>query len=211
MGEPALLLSPPEEVVVEETAKQLWKPVVIEGGAGAVEAGTAAEGSFAAGAAIASAAAVFAILLVLFYPSKLGDGTLRPEARIPPRPPIDPKSVPVPKAGQVQQCIGDPSNDPPDHCKLLRQSIFEQFQKLGKELRKYDPEKDAIGGFPMRGGKLTKPCGHYKEIRDLQKGLKNRLTKFQSDCLKSGVKIDKLIDIMANKIIPIPPGCLEIK
>jgi uncharacterized Zn-binding protein involved in type VI secretion len=92
-------------------------------------------------------------------------------------------------------------------CKEQRGKIQGKYKKLGKELRKYVPAKDAIGGFPMRGGKLTKPCGHFIEIKDLQRGLKNDLTKFNRDCAGSGVALNRNVDRMASRPIVRPPGC----
>ena len=97
-------------------------------------------------------------------------------------------------------------DDPNDKCKQLRADILEKFAKLGKELRKYDPIADAKGGFLHKHG-VTKPCGHYKEITDLQRGLKNDLTRFQRQCGNSGVKIDRNVDRMANQTIERPLGC----
>jgi len=52
-------------------------------------------------------------------------------------------------------------------CAELRAAINRRNAELGKELRKYDPAKDARGGFPMRGGRLTRPCGHYTELSQI--------------------------------------------
>jgi len=92
-------------------------------------------------------------------------------------------------------------------CLEARAKITIKFMKLVKELRKYSPADDAKGGFPMRGGKLTKPCGHYKEIKDLQQGLKNDHEKFTKDCAGTGVPLDRSIDRAANRPIERPPGC----
>ena len=43
----------------------------------------------------------------------------------------------------------------------------ETIDKFKKGRAKYDPIADAKSGFPMAGGKLTSPGGHYQEIRDL--------------------------------------------
>jgi hypothetical protein len=98
------------------------------------------------------------------------------------------------------------------HCGRLRAEILKKYGKLGKELRKYDPVSDAKGGFIKHGGLpgLTKPGGHYIKIRDLQRGLKKDLTKFQEECGQSGVKIDKKVDAAANREIPPPPGIPRI-
>jgi RHS repeat-associated protein len=71
-------------------------------------------------------------------------------------------------------------------CRDLLSQIFSQYGKLMKEIDKYDPDKDAIGGFEIpawKGGGLTRPGGHYDKIRDLQKGLRNRIQAYQDlDC-----------------------------
>ena len=93
-----------------------------------------------------------------------------------------------------------------EKCKKDRVEIQEKYGKLGKELRKYDPVSDAKGGFLSHVGTITKPGGHYKKIKDLQRGLKNDLTAFQKECSGSGVKIDKKVDNAANQTIVKPPG-----
>ena len=90
-------------------------------------------------------------------------------------------------------------------CRQQRSAILTKYSKLGKELRKYDPVADAKGGFPMKWG-VTKPGGHYKEITDLQRGLKNDLTRFRAECQDTDVRIDRNVDRMANQTIPRPPG-----
>jgi hypothetical protein len=47
----------------------------------------------------------------------------------------------------------------PDRCAQLRKQIFAKSAALMKELSKYNPIKDARGGFRMRGGRLTVPMG----------------------------------------------------
>lgn len=96
------------------------------------------------------------------------------------------------------------------NCGKQRSDILKKNEKLKKELRKYDPVADAKGGFPMGGGKLTKPGGHYREMRDLQKGLKNDLEKFYKDCNESDIKIDRSVDKGANQEIEVPPGISRI-
>ena len=74
------------------------------------------------------------------------------------------------------------------------------------ELRKYDPVADARGGFPTKWGKLTKPGGHFKEISDLQGGLKKDLTSYTKNCAGSGVQVSRDVDIAANAPVAPPPG-----
>jgi len=84
---------------------------------------------------------------------------------------------------------------------------------LVKELRKYDPVPDAQGGFPiMVNGKqmgVTKPGGHYKEMREFQRGMKKYMTRFVNECLKgddgpppSG--FPRWADELADREIPEP-------
>lgn len=86
-----------------------------------------------------------------------------------------------------------------------------------KEIRKYDPVADGVGGFTHAHG-TTVPGGHYKEIKDIQKGIKNRLGRFVRDCLNDndgggggngGTPLyPKWADQIANVRIPPPvyPG-----
>jgi hypothetical protein len=106
------------------------------------------------------------------------------------------------KSCAVQECPEKKRQE----CGALRADILSKYQKLGNELQKYDPAADAIGGFKMKWG-VTKPCGHYIEISNLQRGLKNDLESFQKECGGSGVKIDRNVDRMANQTIERPPGC----
>lgn len=93
-----------------------------------------------------------------------------------------------------------------DKCGKQRAEIYEKRQKLRKEIRKYDPVEDAKGGFTMRGGKKTKPGGHYEEMRHLQRGLRNDLQRFNNECRDSGIKLDKDVNKEANREIQPPPG-----
>jgi RHS repeat-associated protein len=65
-------------------------------------------------------------------------------------------------------------------CAQLRQNIDNKSQALAKELAKYNPAQDALGGFPMRyGSGFTKPGGHYTEIQNLQRGLAKDINKYE--------------------------------
>jgi hypothetical protein len=65
-------------------------------------------------------------------------------------------------------------------CAQLRQNINNKSQALAKELAKYNPAQDALGGFPMRyGSGFTKPGGHYTEIQNLQRGLAKDINKYE--------------------------------
>nr|WP_246867780.1 RHS repeat-associated core domain-containing protein [Rhizobacter sp. SG703] len=67
-------------------------------------------------------------------------------------------------------------------CGELKRGILRKYALLLAELRAYDPVLDGRGGFPMRGGKLTKPGGHYQEINDLRQGIKNDIDKYNTQC-----------------------------
>ncbi len=100
---------------------------------------------------------------------------------------------------------------PPPECEGILAEMRKKIQLLKKELAKYDPILDAQGGFPMGGGKLTSPGGHYKEIRDLQRGLKNEGQAFNKNkCYDKVSKADKVTrdhaDSLTNQNIEIPPG-----
>ncbi|MEI6558262.1 MAG: hypothetical protein WCO00_07615 [Rhodospirillaceae bacterium] len=112
---------------------------------------------------------------------------------------------------KTETATQNPKNDDDqsEKCNKSRHAILDKFSIIGKELRKYDPVADAKGGFKHKYG-VTKPCGHYREIRELQKGLKNDLKQFQENCQNSGVKIDRSVDQMANRPIERPVGCEEI-
>lgn len=101
----------------------------------------------------------------------------------------------------------------PEACGKLRADIFRKFSLLLNELRKYDPVGDAGGGFLTWGGRLTKPGGHYQEIRDLQRGLKNDIERYNRECKDRDnggggtfYPIARSIDEAANRPVPVPPG-----
>lgn len=60
--------------------------------------------------------------------------------------------------------------------------IYRKNEALNEELRRYDPVSDAQGGHPYAGPggvtRYTQPGGHYQEIRDLQRGLRNDLERY---------------------------------
>jgi RHS repeat-associated protein len=68
-----------------------------------------------------------------------------------------------------------------DCWKLLKQ-IENMSAKLAKEIAKYDPVKDGMGGWPMKGGKLTKPGGHYIEMGFLAGGIVAKVAEYYKDC-----------------------------
>jgi hypothetical protein len=106
-------------------------------------------------------------------------------------------------------------NCPPPECKNLVENMDHKNRKLKKELRKYDPASDAQGGHSYMGAdgvmKVTKPGGHYKEIRDIQRGLKNDLEQYnKSKCYNNQGPADKATREAAqkglNEPIEVPPG-----
>jgi RHS repeat-associated protein len=93
-------------------------------------------------------------------------------------------------------------------CDVFRANIMRKFGLLVKELTKYDPVADGRGGFPMKGGGLTKPGGHYIEIGHLQRGLKNDLALYTKNCRKDdeddNPPISRNVDEACNREIPKP-------
>jgi hypothetical protein len=92
----------------------------------------------------------------------------------------------------------------------LKSNILRKYGLLLAELRAYDPVLDGKGGFPMRGGKLTKPGGHFQKIKDLQQGIKNDLARYNKECRDKDngdggtwSAIPRSIDVDANR--PVSP------
>jgi RHS repeat-associated protein len=94
----------------------------------------------------------------------------------------------------------------PDRCAQLRKQIFAKSAALIKELSKYNPIEDARGGFRMRGGRLTVPGGHYIEIQNLQRGLKNDITEYKRLCSDNDgwPPVPRSLDEAANRDVPVP-------
>lgn len=94
----------------------------------------------------------------------------------------------------------------PDRCAQLRKQIFTKSALLVKELRKYNPIEDARGGFLTRGGLFTVPGGHYTEIQNLQRGLKNDIAEYKRLCSDNGgwPPVPRSIDDTANRDVPVP-------
>jgi len=67
-------------------------------------------------------------------------------------------------------------------CPEIMASIMKFNQHIDHEFRKYDPIGDSRGGFPMRGGGVTSPYGHHKEIKDLQNGLISHIRLYNEKC-----------------------------
>jgi RHS repeat-associated protein len=94
----------------------------------------------------------------------------------------------------------------PDRCAQLRARILANSAKLTTKISKYNPIADARGGFPTWGGKLTKPGGHYKQILELQGGLKKDIAEYKRLCSnKDGwPPIPRTIDEQASSHVEAP-------
>lgn len=102
--------------------------------------------------------------------------------------------------GLAQPCGND------DRCSQLRKQIFEKAAKLINELQKYNPIEDARGGFWTPWG-LTVPGGHYQEIQDLQRGLKNDIADYKRLCSNNNDRwppVPRSIDEAANREVEEP-------
>jgi RHS repeat-associated protein len=73
----------------------------------------------------------------------------------------------------------------PDCAKMLADLIV-KAGKLVKEFGKYDPVADGKGGhtYYVKGQqRTTKPGGHFQEINDLQRGIRNDINKYIKACI----------------------------
>lgn len=98
---------------------------------------------------------------------------------------------------------------PPGDCKKLLDQIYRKNDELRKELAKYDPRADALGGYGMKyGSGVTKPGGHFVEIKNLQRGLKADLARYNKYCRcdKDGGNpaITSNVDELANSYVDEP-------
>lgn len=95
-------------------------------------------------------------------------------------------------------------------CKDLRQQIFRKAQALLQDLDKYEPISDSLGGHPAHGGGVTKPGGHYQEIKERQQGIKNDTAKYLKECIQdnddNNPSIPKYIDDYAIQFVRPPPN-----
>ena len=162
MGEPAIVL----EEAAEQASSQTTRLILIEGGKKSRPLRVSRQQvKVSHGLAWSDRVGGSGVFAVLLYPSSLG-----------PEPQVDrptPEPVP-PKAPSVDMETGcDEGQDPQDECKKIRVDYLTQYEKLGEKNYESTILQLMPGRLPMRGGKLTKPCGHYKEMKDLQQGLKN--------------------------------------
>ena len=93
---------------------------------------------------------------------------------------------------------------------LFRQIMRAAYELAGK-LRKYDPVEDGKGDHVWKhGGKTgkTKPGTHYDGIKDRQRGLKQKLGYYFSECFdddcQRGPRIPVWVDRVVNQQIPRP-------
>jgi RHS repeat-associated protein len=108
----------------------------------------------------------------------------------------------------------EPEPIPAPDCGKMLADIIEKAGKLVNELMKYDPVSDGRGGHIFYVGgqqRLTKPGGHYQEITDLQRGIKNDITDYIDKCIKNnkgggsgGAPVPRWIDEMASRPVPQP-------
>jgi RHS repeat-associated protein len=68
-------------------------------------------------------------------------------------------------------------------CWKILQEIKALAGLLAKEIAKYDPVLDGMGNWPMKGGGLTKPGGHYIEMGSYATGIVNKAAVYLKDCM----------------------------
>lgn len=101
-------------------------------------------------------------------------------------------------------------------CYAKLAKIEAKTQLLSHEFSKYNPIEDAKGGHVHKHG-VTVPGGHYKEIRDLQRGIKNSLKDYsdsECNCQCLGIKAKPVLDRAegyANRHVVVPPGVAPIR
>jgi RHS repeat-associated protein len=113
---------------------------------------------------------------------------------------------------QYADPMGLASSEYSEECRQLRSDIMSKYFKLMGELSKYNPQTDAIGGFPMAGGGVTKPGGHYQEIQNLQRGIKNDIARYNKLCRNDDddgggaycPPVPRYVDQRANQYVPEP-------
>jgi len=70
----------------------------------------------------------------------------------------------------------------PCECEEVLKKILEISEQLGTLLGKYDPIADSVSHPMGHGSGSTKPGGHYKEIKDFQRGLGDRVDRYWREC-----------------------------
>jgi len=93
-------------------------------------------------------------------------------------------------ASNCPYVLSDPSGlrnrqkcQPHTNCVLKLIAIEKKAASLVDDISRYDPISDACGGHPMGHGKFTKPGGHYREIKERQKGIKKSLKEYIDSCI----------------------------
>ena len=94
-------------------------------------------------------------------------------------------------------------------CAELLNRIKDKAAKLEYKLGKYNPTLDAIGGFPYFGG-ITIPGEHYRNIIDLQRGIRKDIKRYQdlncdNDKGGGGDTGDIPWNVLDDVTKPIPP------
>jgi RHS repeat-associated protein len=96
-------------------------------------------------------------------------------------------------------------------CSKLWAEILGQAVKFAKEFESYDPIADTQS-WPMRWGTgKTKSGGHYEELENLRKGLKNRIADWMNNCFDPNSPcalrrnpIPRWVDTISNYDVPKP-------
>lgn len=125
------------------------------------------------------------------------------------------------EAGAVAGRLADACStcEPPPECSGLINDMDNKNRKLKSELNKYDPISDANGGVQYRlpTGQMayTAPGGHYIEIRNLQRGIKGDMERYnRRRCYNTPGSSDKATIRAAqnsvNQDIRVPPGHIFI-
>jgi RHS repeat-associated protein len=102
-------------------------------------------------------------------------------------------------------------------CYLAVIAAMDILNLFNENWKKYEPRGDAKGGFPMpHGNGLTKPGGHYNELKDLQNALRKRLKLIWKKCIEDDdnscgppnlrLYNYEILNETANRPIPVPPG-----
>jgi hypothetical protein len=122
------------------------------------------------------------------------------------------KPVPIPDVATCATGECPPQQSP--ECRQSIENMREKTNKFINEMKKYNAISDAAGGHSyMLNGvmRTTVPGGHYQEIRDLQRGLKNELETYnKKKCYSNASKGEKAVRNQAQQTssqnVEVPPG-----